>query len=206
MSSVPRIGGIVLCGGRSTRMGRPKLALPFGAETMLERVVRIVEAAVSPVVVVAAVGQEVPALPSAVRVVRDEYDNLGPLAGVAAGLGAIRDLVDAAYITACDTPLLRPAFVAAIIARLGDADLAVVRDGEFLQPLAAVYRTELESKARAMIADGRLRPLDLIRESKAVEIGAEELRQIDPHLDSLRNANTPELYAAALRMAGVPSG
>ena len=48
-------GGIVLCGGKSTRMGRPKLSLPFGDETMLSRVVRIVSQVVSPVVVVASV-------------------------------------------------------------------------------------------------------------------------------------------------------
>ena len=56
MQAVPRdrFGGIVLCGGKSERMGRPKLLLPFGDETMLARVVRIVGQVVSPVVVVAA--------------------------------------------------------------------------------------------------------------------------------------------------------
>ena len=34
-------GGIVLCGGKSTRMGRDKATLPFGPELMLERVVRL---------------------------------------------------------------------------------------------------------------------------------------------------------------------
>lgn len=203
MSNAPRIGGIVLCGGRSTRMGQPKLLLPFGDETMLARVVRIVHGVVSPVVVVAAVGQELPPLPDEVLVVRDEYDNLGPLAGIAAGLGALRDDVDAAYITACDTPLLRPDFIAAIVGQLGEADLAVVRDGEFHHPLAAVYRTSLEVKAREMIAEGRLRPLSLIREAIAREIDVEMLRRVDPDLDSLRNTNTPQAYAEALRVAGL---
>jgi molybdopterin-guanine dinucleotide biosynthesis protein A len=44
--------GIVLCGGRSTRMGSAKALLPFGAETMLQRVVRLLGTVVSPVVVV----------------------------------------------------------------------------------------------------------------------------------------------------------
>ena len=47
-------GGIVLCGGKSTRMGTPKATLPFGPETMLQRVVRLLAAAVAPVIVVAA--------------------------------------------------------------------------------------------------------------------------------------------------------
>ena len=58
-----RTGGIVLCGGRSSRMGRPKAWLPFGGELMLPRIVRILREVVEPVVVVAASDQEVPPLP-----------------------------------------------------------------------------------------------------------------------------------------------
>ena len=72
-------GGIVLCGGHSRRMGRPKLSLPFGNETMLARVVRVLSEVVSPIVVVAAVDQELPPLPSDVIVTRDKQPDLGPL-------------------------------------------------------------------------------------------------------------------------------
>ena len=42
-------GGIVLCGGKSTRMGRSKALLPFGPETMLQRVVRLLGSVVQPI-------------------------------------------------------------------------------------------------------------------------------------------------------------
>jgi molybdopterin-guanine dinucleotide biosynthesis protein A len=67
----PRVGGIVLCGGQSSRMGRPKAWLPFGDELMLPRVVRLLSEVVSEAVVVAAPEQDVPALPEGVAVVRD---------------------------------------------------------------------------------------------------------------------------------------
>ena len=66
-----KTAGIVLCGGQSSRMGRPKAWLPFGDEVMLTRVVRRLAEVVAPIVVVAAPGQEVPALPAEVEVVRD---------------------------------------------------------------------------------------------------------------------------------------
>ena len=74
-----RVGGVVLCGGQSSRMGRPKAWLPFGDELMLPRVVRLLSDAVSPIVVVAAPEQVVPPLPADVQVVRDEEKGRGPL-------------------------------------------------------------------------------------------------------------------------------
>ena len=106
-----RVGGIVLCGGRSSRMGRPKAWLPFGDEVMLQRVVRIVRAVVEPVVVVAAPGQDVPELPPEVEIVRDEIEGKGPLGGLAAGLAALEGQADAAYLSSCDVPFLMPEFV-----------------------------------------------------------------------------------------------
>src|SRR5204862_259863 len=104
-----RVGGIVLCGGQSSRMGRPKAWLPFAGELMLPRVVRLLSEAVQPIVVVAAPEQEVPPLPTDVLIVRDEEKGRGPLQGLAAGLQALQGRADAAYLSSCDVPFLSPA-------------------------------------------------------------------------------------------------
>lgn len=200
-----KVGGIVLCGGKSSRMGRPKAWLPFGPELMLQRVVRILSTVVSPIVVVAAQGQDVPDLPASVEIARDEYDALGPLAGLAAGLEALGERVDAAYASSCDVPLLRPEFVARIVESLTDYDLAIPRDGQYHHPLAAVYRPRLAVAIRELIAAHRLRPIFLCEMSRTHEIDVAELRAVDPELGSLRNINTPSDYAAALRDAGFES-
>src|ERR1700686_3246875 len=104
-------GGIVLCGGKSTRMGVPKATLPFGPETMLQRVVRLLGTVVSPIVAVAAREQVLPELPADAIVPRDEREEKGPLEGLRAGLSALPASVEVAYATSCDVPLLVPAFV-----------------------------------------------------------------------------------------------
>src|SRR5205085_4657886 len=97
-----RTAGVVLCGGQSSRMGRPKAWLPFGGELMLPRVVRLLGDAVSPLVVVAAPGQDVPPLPDGVAVTRDAEEGRGPLQGLLAGLRALEGRADAAYLSSCD--------------------------------------------------------------------------------------------------------
>lgn len=193
----------MLCGGRSSRMGQPKLTLPFGDEPMLVRVVRILRTTVSPIVVVAAPGQEVPPLPSDVRILRDEQEHLGPLAGMSVGLQALAGEVEAAFVSSCDVPLLRPEFVAEMIRRLSGHELSVPKEGDFYHPLAAVYRTSLAERTRQLVAAQRLRPLFLIQASDSVEVSVDELRAVDPQLQSLRNLNRPEDYEEALRLAGL---
>jgi molybdopterin-guanine dinucleotide biosynthesis protein A len=195
-------GGIVLCGGRSTRMGRSKALLPFGPELMLQRVVRILREAVSPVVVVASREQELPELPADVEIVRDEYDALGPLAGLAAGLKPLRGRVDAVFASSCDVPLLEPAFVRTMLSELQEADLAIPRDAQFYHPLGAVYRLSVEEPIRELISAGRLRFTLLVELSRTRIVDVNDLRRVDPELRSLRNINTPEEYAEALRLAG----
>ena len=133
-------GGIVLCGGRSTRMGTSKADLPFGTETMLQRVVRLLAEIVDPIVAVAAGDQQLPKLPENVIVTRDEREQRGPLEGLRAGLKALPESVEMAYVTSCDVPLLVPGFVTQMIELIGEHDISVMEIDGFPHPLSAVYR------------------------------------------------------------------
>ena len=198
-----KFGGVVLCGGRSSRMGQPKALLPFGRETLLQRVVRILSEVVDPIAVVAAAGQELPGLPASVRIVRDEQEFAGPLVGMGLGLRALAAEVDAAYVSACDVPLLRTEFVRHMLDTLGEHDVAVPRDGTFYHPLAGVYRTSLIPQIAALVEAGQSRPLFLIESVRTVAVGIDDLRGVDGALDSLRNLNTLEEYQATLRDSGI---
>lgn len=210
-----RYAGIVLCGGKGRRMGRAKAMLPFGPETMLQRVVRLLGEAVDLTVVTAARGQELPELPPSVIVVHDRNEDRGPLEGLAAGLRALgdRDLVSAgreggpaqwvAFVTACDLPLLRPAFVRRMFELSAGHEIAVPHVGGFDQPLSAVYRASVLAEIEALLAAQRLRPAYLFDRVRTRRVTAEELTDVDPHLQSLAGVNRPEDYAAALRRAGL---
>jgi molybdopterin-guanine dinucleotide biosynthesis protein A len=195
--------GIVLCGGKSTRMGAPKATLPFGSETMLQRVVRLLGAVVAPIVAVAAREQALPDLPPGVIVTRDEREAKGPLEGLRAGLAALPADIDCAYITSCDVPLLVPGFVGRMIELLGDHDIAVMEIDGFPHPLSAVYRRAVLPRVESLLAEDRLRPVFLFDAVRTRRVRPEEMTSVDPELRTLRNLNTPEDYRAALAEAGL---
>jgi molybdenum cofactor guanylyltransferase len=197
-----RTGGIVLCGGKSTRMGESKALLPFGPETMLQRVVRLLGSVVSPIVVVAAADQELPALPDDTIVTRDEREGRGPLEGLRAGLKALPVDIDAAYVTSCDVPLLVPRFVEHMIELLGDDDIAVMDIDGFPHPLSAVYRRRTLTHVEQLLANDRLRPVFLFDAVRTRRVPPAEMTRVDPDLKTLRNLNTHEDYLDALTSAG----
>lgn len=197
-------GAVILCGGESRRMGRPKAWLPFGPEHLLQRVVRLAGVAASPVVVVAAPGQDLPDLPSGVRVVRDSLPGRGPLQGLASGFAAMPEPVELIFATATDVPFLEPRWISRLVVRIGDADLAVPNIGGYLQPLAALYRRRTMLPAiESLLAGSRLRVRDLIDAARAVVLDEDDLRDVDPSLGSIRNLNEPADYDQALRDAGL---
>lgn len=204
--SQPR-AAIVLCGGRSSRMGSPKYLLEFGGEILLQRMCRIVSEVVTLVVVVAAPDQEIPELcglsdGAVVEVVRDEFPGAGPLAGICTGLKRICSSLGsdcAVFATSCDAPLLTPEVVRFLFEQLGTARATAVTEQDFVHPLCAVYRAEQCDQARVLLTSGERRPRALLQAVGFVPLPAHQLRTIDPRLDCLRNLNTPEDYQAATR-------
>ena len=185
-------------------MGVPKATLPFGPETMLQRVVRLLRTVVAPIVVVAAREQILPELPDDTLVTRDEREQRGPLEGLRAGLRALPDSVDIAYVTSCDVPLLVPGFVTRAIELLGDHDIAVMEIDGFAHPLSAVYRRTTLPHVESLLAEDKLRPVFLFDAVRTRRVQTAEMTSVDPELRTLRNLNTREDYLEALSDAGFP--
>jgi len=182
-------------------MGVPKATLPFGPETMLQRVVRLLNTVVDPVVVVSARDQRLPELPANVIKTVDEREQRGPLEGLRAGLKALPASVNAAYVTSCDVPLLVPGFVTRMIELLGDQDIAVMEIDGFPHPLSAVYRRDVLTNVESLLDKDKLRPVFLFDAVRTRRVRPDEMVSVDPELRTLRNLNTHEDYIAALSEA-----
>ena len=186
-------------------MGKPKAALEWHGSTLLRRTVGIL-ARVSdgPVVVVRAPGQELPALPPRTEVVEDPREGLGPVQGLAAGLAAVTDRAEMAFVSSTDMPFLHPAFVRRVLRAVPDGvDVGLPVARGYPQPLAACYRVALAPVAAKLVAEERLRPAFLFEQctvdrlDEAALLNDPVLAALDPALDSVINVNEPADYQQA---------
>jgi molybdenum cofactor guanylyltransferase len=199
------VAGIVLAGGRSSRMGSPKAALEWHGSTFLARVAGLLSRALDgPIVVVRAPGQELPPLASSVELAEDARPGGGPLEGIAAGLRAVESRAEVAFISSVDVPLLHPAFVRRVVSLLDEGvDAAIPDVGGRIHPLAGAYRVALLPLVEHLLAAKTRRALDLLDRlsTRCLDeddlLADREVRACDPALDSLRNLNEPSDYEAA---------
>jgi molybdopterin-guanine dinucleotide biosynthesis protein A len=203
---VAQVAGIVLAGGGSERMRRPKAELEWGATTFAAHVAGVLAQAVDgPVVVVGGQGQELPELPAGVEFAEDARPARGPLEGLAAGLRAVAGRADVAFVSAVDVPFLAPAFVRTVVGALpAEMDAAVPRVASRAHPLSAAYRVGVLDVVVDLLARDVRSARSLLDELRVCWLGEAELladpglAAADPALASLANVNTPDEYRAAL--------
>lgn len=189
------VSAIILGGGKSSRMGRPKALLLFDGEPLIVHIVRTLKSLFTDIVIVAAPGQELPSL--SVTLVHDEEAYQGPVAGIYYGLKAASREVG--FVTSCDVPFLNLSLISYLIAQIVDYDVVVPYWEDRLQPLHAVYRRSVAPLLQEQLEHGELRPISLYKNVRTREILEGEIRGFDPDGMSFLNMNTPEDYQAALK-------
>ena len=211
--------GIVLAGGRGRRLAAAapvggKGALELAGRSFLERIVSTVAAEVDHVIVVAAPGQAVSALPEGVEIVRDSEPEGGPLAGLRDGLvvaaGRI-PLPRTVFVCGCDAPLLGRAVVRLLVGRGLETGAAwvVPESAGHPQVLLSAIAPSLLPRITAYLATGRrdLRGLLAILDAEAprlvVRLTAAELAAVDPAGDAVLDVDT-SADLARLRRRGIP--
>jgi molybdopterin-guanine dinucleotide biosynthesis protein A/molybdopterin converting factor small subunit len=185
---------VVLAGGKSSRMGKPKALLLFDNEPLIVHVVATLRRVCQDVVVVAAPGQDLPSM--AAEVVRDDVAYQGPVGGIYYGLRAAGGEVN--FVTSCDSVFLNAGLVSHLLSQSPPHDVVVPHWQGRFQPLHAVYRRSVLPHLEGQLARGELRPVYLFDKVPTRRVDEEEIRRFDPDGWSFFNMNTPEDYSRAL--------
>lgn len=195
--------GIIICGGKSRRMGTPKERLDFSGESLLARMVRLVGCETSRVFVCASSAQDLPQLPEGITRVDDDRADCGPMAGLFSGLTAARGHgYTHAFAAAVDLPLLRPALIERMHSLIqDDEDAVIARHEGCRQPLAALYRVNVVEVAAEMMAAQQYSLMGFLDRLRSHEMLEADYADIDPEGQSFLNINRPEDLRLALKLA-----
>jgi molybdenum cofactor guanylyltransferase len=194
--SVAPLHGLVLAGGRSTRMQRDKAGLDYGGKPQLVRAMEVISPLVTRAFVSVRAGQQQDPLRAAYETIADLQSDLGPLAGIQAALRAHPD--HAWLVLACDLPFLDQATLRHLIAHRAPGRLASAYRSRFNglpEPLCAIYEPASLASLEAWITQGERCPRGWLARNDV------ELLDL-PAAQALDNVNTAEEYAAASSMVG----
>jgi molybdopterin-guanine dinucleotide biosynthesis protein A len=192
---IPEATAVVLAGGKSSRMGRPKSLLLFDGKPLILHLARALERMFPEIVIVAAPEQELPPLPAIL--VRDEVPYQGPVGGIYYGLRAASG--KSCFVTSCDVAFLNPSLISHLLSKISEYDVVVPHWQERFQPLHAVYRTSVLPLLKEQLDRGELRPIFLFDKVRTRKIDENEIKIFDPDGLSFFNMNTPDDYQQALQ-------
>jgi len=179
--------GIVLAGGKSSRMGFNKALIEFGGKRLIETAVDRLSGLFPEVLIVANDPDLYAHL--GMPVIPDLIPGSGSLGGLYTGLASASH--PTAFFAACDMPFLNPDLISLLVREAEGWDVVVPRVAGELHPLHAVYAKPCLPYMKEAIEGGRLKIAGFFPKVRVKPIDEPALRTVDPDLLGLMNLNTP---------------
>lgn len=144
------ITGIILSGGKSSRMGENKSFLKIQNETIIERIVKLMKSIFDEVMIVTNSPDEYKFL--GLPLYKDIYKNKGPLGGIHSGLTHSKS--EKNFVISCDVPLMTEEMIEYIVEYKSDKTIKFCNAAGYHQPLAGVYSKSLIVEIEKLISGG----------------------------------------------------
>ena len=182
-----KITGVILAGGKSTRMGGvDKGLMPFLGETMVNWIIQRLSPQVSSILINA--NREIESYKSyGLHVIHDEISDFsGPLAGLHAGMKAAN--TEFILTAPCDSPLLADDLATRLMDALikNHADIAVAKTGSQHHPVFCLCRANLSEDLELYLKNGGRKVDEWQKKHAYIEVS------FDDNPSAFSNINTPE--------------
>jgi molybdopterin-guanine dinucleotide biosynthesis protein A len=195
---------LILAGGAASRFGRSKALQDVSGKPMIRRVVDAMAPLAGEVLISVTDETAADAMRSvlpAMTFVSDRRPGIGPVEGLRRGAEVAHG--DRLLVAPCDAPLLRTELFRLLGKALGNHQAAVPKLEAF-DPVRAVYRTSAVRGLLAKQEGGPPSPSAVVDRLDAVFVEADQLRSVDPRLDSFLDVNTPADLDEVLRRLRAP--
>ena len=181
--------GIILAGGKNSRMGTDKAFLEIDNERLIDRIVRIFREIFQEVILVT--NSPLAYLDQDVEIVTDIFKDKGALGGIYTGL--FYASYGHAFVSACDMPFLSRAFIEYMMERIGSyCDIMVPDPADGLQPLHAIYAKSCLPSIKKVITTDKLKITGFYRGLKIFRISEDIIKSFDPEGRMFFNVNSRE--------------
>lgn len=194
--ALKKMTGIILAGGKNSRMGTNKAFLEIDGIRLINRTVSIFRRIFDEIIIVT--NSPLSYLDQKVTLVTDIYKNKGALGGLYAGLFFAAH--QHAFVCACDMPFLDSAFIEYMVKKLDNYDIIVPDAGDGLQPLHAIYGKECLPIIKNFFNHDKLKITDLYKGLQTLIIQEDIINTFDPQKRMFININT---YEQLQRVTGV---
>jgi molybdopterin-guanine dinucleotide biosynthesis protein A len=184
------VTALVLCGGKSKRMGRPKAFLPYNGTTMINHILNVISDLFSETFIVANEPESYEDLE--VDVVKDILPYRGPLGGILSGL--LVSQFPHAFVIACDMPLVDGKLVRELVRQRHEHDVVVAAHEDGIEPLLGVYSKNCIKPLEESLFNGDLSLKDFLSGLNSSTFQIDE-GAIEANLPSYFNVNTPQDYS-----------
>lgn len=186
--------GVILCGGKSARMGADKGLLELKGRPLYQWVLESISTVVDEIVISVSRKEQVDILDFGdfdAIVSQDQRPGLGPIGGLLSGLKTCQG--EYVAVAPVDAPLINPQLYELLFERIEDHEAAVPKVRGYWEPLVAVYkRSAMISAIEKAVTDGNLDIRSTFPHLDVVEVGQGEIEVFDPDILSFTNINTGE--------------
>lgn len=183
------ITGIILAGGKNSRMGVNKAFLEIDGTRLIENILSVYRKIFSEIIIVTNDPLTYTEFPDTV-VVTDIYKGKGSLGGIYTGLFYATH--DYSFTSACDMPSLNKYFINFMIEQIDKHDIIVPELSEGFQALHAIYSRRCLSAIKKMILSDKLKIAGLYNDMRLLKITEDKIEPFNKDGRLFLNINTPD--------------
>jgi molybdenum cofactor guanylyltransferase len=199
MSNLKNITGIILAGGKNSRMGKPKAFLEINGFRVIDNILNIYRQIFSEIIIVT--NDPLPYLEfSDAVIVTDIYKEKGALGGIYTGLFYASH--DYSFVAACDMPFLNKDFIVYMAAYIAKHDIVVPQLADGYQPLHAFYSRIFLPSIKKLLTSDKLKITGFYKHQGLMKIPEQKIKSFNPDGRLFLNINTPE-ELTAIKAEGV---
>jgi molybdopterin-guanine dinucleotide biosynthesis protein A len=188
LEAITNISGIILSGGKSSRMGKNKAFIEIDGVSIIQRIYNLFKTLFSEIVIVT---NELELFQNfQAKIYRDLIPDQGVLGGLYTGI--YYSSFPHAFCVGCDMPFLNGSVIRYLIEKRKDYDVVVPKTKDGLEPLHAIYSKNCLDPIRKIMEHKQRKIIDLYPMVKVNIVEESEFRSLDLTRESFLNVNTPE--------------